>query len=231
MEQLLLGSGHTFLEKEVKFEMKVNLFINNDLHEPFFIEFFLYFKDIQFIFQKMANLKLCKKQNNLFLCTNNLSIKNFNKMLKQIQGSQLNSFCFLLPLYLNKYCARLNYKTIGYPINILYLENALLDSFAKSRCLFNNLELKFDNYLVHIKNKKQVRLTEIESKIVKFLFENIQVTKRMINKDVLNLMPAVESKSLESHLYRLRKKLLTVDDQTQIIPTEKQNLKIINLRS
>ena len=83
-----------------------------------------------------------------------------------------------------------------------------------------------DNNLVHIKNKKNIFLTEIESKILKLLFTKDFVLKKFINIQVLRQHPNVESKSLESHLYRIRKKILTLDSQIQIIPHDSKSIKI-----
>ena len=61
--------------------------------------------------------------------------------------------------------------------------------------------------MINISNNKQVYLTEIESKIIKLLFNNGHVLKKTINSNVLSQQPGVESQSLETHLYRLRKKM------------------------
>ena len=83
-----------------------------------------------------------------------------------------------------------------------------------------------DNNLLHIKNNKLIYLTEIEAKIIKLLYSNNYVLKNVINIKVLNQHPNVESKSLESHLYRLRKKITVLDDQIKILPHDKKSIKI-----
>ena len=91
----------------------------------------------------------------------------------------------------------------------------------------NNLELKFDNTLYNSKNKKKAHLTEIESQIIKLLFEKKIVDKKTLNEKVLHYSAPIDSKSLDSHLYRLRKKLYQVDMKIKIIATDNQRLKII----
>ena len=90
-----------------------------------------------------------------------------------------------------------------------------------------NLELINGGTLFNNDNKKHVYLTEIESQFILLLFENNIVDKEALNKDVLNQSPLVDSKSLESHLYRLRKKLIKVDSKKKIVLIENQGLKII----
>jgi DNA-binding response OmpR family regulator len=59
------------------------------------------------------------------------------------------------------------------------------------------------------------------------LFQNEIVHKATINQNVLNQSPLIDSKSLDSHLYRLRKKLFIVDSTKKILLTENQVVKII----
>ena len=70
-------------------------------------------------------------------------------------------------------------------------------------------------------------MTEIESKIIKFLFKNIKVPKHILNFEVLNQKKELESKSLETHLSRLRKKILQLDKSIKIISNKKKEIQII----
>ena len=107
------------------------------------------------------------------------------------------------------------------------MKKKILEIFKVKRYLFNNLELKFDNILYNSKNKKQAHLTEIESQIIKLLFERKVVDKETLNDEVLHYSELIDSKSLDSHLYRLRKKLYQVETKIKIIATDNQSLKII----
>ena len=86
-----------------------------------------------------------------------------------------------------------------------------------------------NNFLINNLNNKQIYLTEIESKIIKLLFTNGHVLKQTINLDVLSQHPGVESKSLESHLYRLRKKMLNLKEENKLLLMEKKVLKLNKL--
>ena len=91
--------------------------------------------------------------------------------------------------------------------------------------MYKNFSLKNNNFLINNLNNNEVYLTEIESKIIKLLFSNSFVLKRTINSDVLSQQSGVESKSLESHLYRLRKKMLNLGGG-QIIADGAKSIKI-----
>ena len=206
--------------------MKINLFVNNDLDLTNLEAFFLSLKNINFSFQKMNNLDFNTHQKNFLVCTKGLSKNNYEIISQQLQNHNLSQCCIFLPLNLNKYFESLEIKKIYYPINILNFERSLINLFDNEKFYFKNLELQHDNNLLHINNKKYIHLTEIESKIIKLLFKYKIVFKETINSQILNQSPDIESKSLDSHLYRLRKKLLFVDDQIQIIPFDNKSIKI-----
>ena len=56
---------------------------------------------------------------------------------------------------------------------------------------------------------------------------NKLVKKDQIKTEVLKLRTTVESKSLETHLYRLRKKLSTLSPNVSIRSDDKNNLVVV----
>jgi len=94
--------------------------------------------------------------------------------------------------------------------------------FIKFGCfILTNKNLLFEN------NNRHIYLTEPEAHIIKLLFLNKLVKKNQIKTEVLKLSAAVESKSLETHLYRLRKKLSTLSPNISIRSDDKKNLVIV----
>ena len=65
-------------------------------------------------------------------------------------------------------------------------------------------------------NKKNIILTETESNILKYLFLNNSAKRELIRLEILNIQPGVESKSLESHFSRIRKKLAEIGSVVEI---------------
>ena len=114
--------------------------------------------------------------------------------------------------------------SINYPIKIDMFEDQLINFFSKNEYSYKNFSLKNNNFLINTLNNNKVYLTEIESKIIKLLFTNNQVLKKTINSDVLSQQSNVESKSLESHIYRLRKKILNLGEG-QIIADGDKSIK------
>ena len=67
-------------------------------------------------------------------------------------------------------------------------------------------------------SKSNVLLTLIETNILVLLINSQKpVSKEEINSRVLGYSKNVNSHSLDSHIYRLRKKLAKVSSQTEII--------------
>ena len=207
--------------------MKIYLFVIDDLYDSKIIDFFAQFKKLKFIFKEFSNIRLLYDQRKLVMLNENTSLTDFNKTFKKNTSFFSINTCFLLPK--NYFKASLNIKPniIHYPITLFDFEKNLLTAFRHQKILFKNLELRNDSILFNKNNNQYTHLTEIESKIVLLLFNNEKVDKKTLNMKVLNQSPLIESKSLESHLYRLRKKLIGVDSKKKIVLINKQSLKII----
>ena len=60
-------------------------------------------------------------------------------------------------------------------------------------------------------------LTSAEKKILILLFEKKEIEKFFLLENVLKLRKDIETKTIESHLTRIRKKLLSISSQIDII--------------
>ena len=101
--------------------------------------------------------------------------------------------------------------------------------------LENNIENFFNNNFYEIKdivirnqsifnskNKKMQPLTEIESKILKYLITNKLCTKEYIKENILNIKSSIETNSVDTHLTRIRKKFDIIN--TELIIKSKNNI-------
>ena len=70
-------------------------------------------------------------------------------------------------------------------------------------------------------------MTEIESKILRLLFDNNEISKVKMSFLALGQNKEVESKSLESHLSRLRKKISSINNDVRIISDKGKIVKIL----
>ena len=205
--------------------MKVNLFtFDNSSHDDL-ISFFMSIKKIEFVFKNILLLNNFKNENNLILVSPRINFKKLITLINQFKGFNLSSSCYLIPNIFKEEKKCCDVPSINYPIKINTFEHRLINFFLKKGYVYKNYNLINNNFLINNLNNKQIYLTEIESKIIKLLFTNNYVLKQTINSDVLNQRSGVESKSLESHLYRLRKKILDLG-VGQIIADGEKSIKI-----
>ena len=74
--------------------------------------------------------------------------------------------------------------------------------------------------IINSKDKKEAYLTPPEKEILILLFERKKIEKDFLLENVLNLRKDTKTKTLESHLTRIRKKLTSINSQLEIILKE-----------
>ena len=206
--------------------MHICLFITDNDLDSHIVKFCIMQKKFKFEFYNFSKIKNFKDQNKLFIIRDYFSNTDLNNFLKKYSSFISKNSSLLLPTKFAKYDYK-SYNLIYYPLNIQNFENSLIKFFQPTNSFFENLVLKNNNILYNKINKKHTHLTEIESKIILLLFKKTNVQKSTLNTKVLNQSPLIDSKSLESHLYRLRKKLLKVDETKKIIYDSKTGISII----
>jgi len=207
--------------------MKVGLFFNDEISNNYLIDFFKQSKKINYDYKNLSNANLSSSNKNIIVLKANCTFLKFSKKLENKSFYFSNNTILFLPKKHNKTFIKFTPNIINYPIKYVDFENLSLRFFRSKKIIFKNLQLKNGSNLCNTKNNKQTHLTEIESKIILELFANASVAKKFLTKKVLNQSPLIDSKSLESHIYRLRKKLFEVDSIKKIVLVGNDNLKII----
>ena len=226
MERHLLELAPTFLALENK-TMNINLFVNDDSGALTIINFCKQSKKINFISQEFNKFSLFNNEKNLIILNEDLSLNGFTKQMKKDFITDSLNLCVFLKTNSKMNNFFVNAKKINYPIKFTDFENQILKAFEVIKYLFNNLELRLNSILCNLNNNKKTHLTEIESGIIKFLFTKKIVDKKTLSLNVLKHSSLIDSKSLDSHLYRLRKKLYLIDKNTKIVSTNNKKIKII----
>ena len=114
---------------------------------------------------------------------------------------------------------------IFYPIRPSSLEKKYL-SLKKIYFSYQDILLGKNNQLINISNNKEIYMTETENSIMKLLIENGTVKKDTIKKNILNLNIEIDTKSLDSHLSRIRKKIKKVGLLVEIISIDSFEIKL-----
>ena len=204
--------------------MKIDVAITNENPQSEIFKFISVINKFNVFFTQIENID--NKTNKLTIIITNKKdeekqIKNLNKLL----AHKCANFIFLIPSSLKSISNTINNKIIYFPINIIDFEKEVFKHANKMSIKFGCFSLTNQNLLFE-NNNRHIYLTEPEAHIIKLLFLNKSVKKDQIKTEVLKLSTAVESKSLETHLYRLRKKLSALSPKISIRSDDKNNLVI-----
>lgn len=207
--------------------MRIDLAITNDNQKSEICRFISAIKKFNIFFKQIGDID--DKTNELtIIIVHNEEKKKQIKNLKKLLAHEYANFIFLVSSSLKSISNKTNNKLIYFPINIIDFEKEVSKYANNMSIRFGCFSLSNKNLLFE-NNKRYVYLTEPEAHIIKLLFLNKLVKKDQIKTEVLKLSTAVESKSLETHLYRLRKKLSTLSPNIIIGSDDKNNLVIAEI--
>ena len=146
-----------------------------------------------------------------------LIIKNNSKVLFG-EDFFIRNNVLILSLRMKK-----NIKEIGFPytstlygpINISNLSNRIKIHFSNK--VFNFLDIKlYGEKMVNYKNGQSCFLTVLEKKILMVLVDKKKITKEYFLENILEINKGAETRTAESHLTRIRKKLHNINSDIQI---------------
>ena len=199
-----------FAENKIIFsnlENKIDKFYDSDLN-------FFYLKEIK-------GFKFKKNQLNIFFIPPNLNSTNCKNINKFLKSSKLGNLIICVDKTNNKYFAEHN---ILFHLPISFSELMKKVNFLKlsSNILFKNLQLnRLSRELININNKNAIVLTQIESNILSVLMRSEKkVSRELLNSNALGYSKNIDSHSLDSHIYRIRKKLLRISKANLINATD-----------
>ena len=110
----------------------------------------------------------------------------------------------------------LNVKLFSGHNNINKLRDEITTFFVSKIFIYKDIKI-FEEKLINTRVKKEVFLTTSEKDILILLFERKKIEKKFLLESVLNLRKDTETKTIESHLTRIRKKLIKINSQIEII--------------
>ena len=202
--------------------MRIDVAITNDNQESEICRFISVINKFNIFFKQIENID--NKTNELtIIIANKKDDEKQIKNLKKLLTHECANFIFLIPSSLKSISDTTNNKIIYFPIHIIDFEKEVSKHANNMSIKFGCFSLTNQNLLFE-NNNHHIYLTEPEAYIIKLLFLNKFVNKNQIKTEVLKLSSTVESKSLETHLYRLRKKLLTLSPNISFRSDDKNNL-------
>ena len=118
------------------------------------------------------------------------------------------------------------------PINILKLVEKINTEFLKIQ-FYNQSEIKLSNYILDLNSREliwkniKIRLTEKETNTIIYLSKSQRsVTVAELQKKVWSYKSDIETHTVETHIYRLRKKILKAFNDDQFIISENNGYQI-----
>ena len=206
--------------------MDVNFFYNTPENNNSLTKFLLNCKSIKFKYYNNQDLTKFKNENNLLIISKKTKFNDFNILYKRTSILDSGNLIYLLPINFSNEQIKKKENKIFYPKNFLQFINQLKTFFSQKINLNKDIFLSNDNLLTNSKTNKKIYLTEIESKLVNLLTKNDYVNKDQINRIVLGHKTHIDSKSLDTHLYRLRNKIVAISDDIRIEYDDKKNIKL-----
>ncbi len=201
--------------------MKINFSINDTTNKDkliFFLE-----KNCNFNFIEIEKTHEFNDLK-LIILKKNISDNMLSKILKN--PNNLNSQIFAHKSLQDKIPS--SYNVIFYPTNISTFKKMTL-KYHETNISYKDIYLSQDSFLINSSNQKKVYVTEKEFEIIKLFFKKKIIKKDYIQEQILNLQKIVDTKSLDSHLTRIRNKFLAIDSGLNISSIKDDNLEIKKL--
>jgi hypothetical protein len=110
----------------------------------------------------------------------------------------------------------INTKIFSGHNNIGKLRDEITTFFVSKTLIYKDIKI-LQEKIINTKVDKEVSLTLPEKDILILLFERKQIDKNFLLESVLKLKKDTETKTIESHLTRIRKKLISINSQVEII--------------
>ena len=208
------------MEKENSF---MKLAFSNDNKENKIITFLQDY--LSFTFCTLKEIFLVEDDKIVFI-DNKAGEKFYLNIINNLKNHGNFKTILLIPTKLNNVNVEKNIITIFYPINIRLFEEKIQNLLKNKPLSFNHLTIINDNFLLNNVNGQKIFLTEIELKILKLFFSKITLEKNLLKSKILKLQNNIETKSLESHFSRIRKKISKIDGDIEIMSISNQNVTI-----
>ena len=162
---------------------------------------------------KKFDLKELKNKN----CTNKniLVFLNDDKNINDLKQISLNNFviCFVNKKNIEE---TFNKATImSSPVTLSKLKE-FADKIYKSNSKEYSDVVIADKKLTNKKNKKYTYFTDLENEIFSELLEKKELDKKYLKENILNIKNNIDTRSIESHFSRIRKKLSFIESSIKI---------------
>ena len=146
----------------------------------------------------------------------NIIILNSEKDAELINLKVLNNnYLILSNEKLNKLDLNKNTKNIRCPTSIDHIKNIIENFVHNLKTNFHDISIDNEK-LTNLNNNSFCYLTKVEYEILFFLIREKEISKNIIKENILNIKSNVETNSLDSHLTRIRRKMIKIKTSVKI---------------
>ena len=212
-------------------EIKLNLILKEQISKSGLFEVYAENKEKQ-VLELLKKIKF-----SVFIL--NLNDLNQNLFYVLQNYNTINKTSFILGYYNEDYShLSINdkeIKTIKKPFKMVFLlkelQNLIKSNVSEKEDIFlmNHLKfIPFERLLHNLKNNNKQHLTEKENQLLLYLYikKNVEITKNDLLTKVWGLSESVNTHTLETHVYRLRKKIFATFDDNDFINSTKNGYQI-----
>ena len=184
-------------------------------------------------FDNNCNITLFKKkqidqilnQNKIdLLLVNYLDVYNNLKFLREVEQKKTKNIIIIFNNLDNRHENKnlINFKFVVKPFtlkNLFSIISEFFSDFALKETIINlTPDLIFKpnkKFITNEKTKDFIYLTEKETKLLKFLFENKNkvILKKKLLHNVWDFNEGINTHTLETHIYRLKKKIYKIENE------------------
>ena len=172
------------------------------------------------LIKDFKSLKQSNFQKSILICeiTSENELQNILSLLKKNQNS--SNFIFIMNKKIKSPTENFNFKTLNQPLmfnDLLRYIKTLEKTFSKEHLnvrFGNKLYDRHNSKLINDTNGDSIKLTDLENKLINFILnKNDGCSKNEILRNVWEHAVELETHTMESLIYRLRKKI--EDDPNQ----------------
>ena len=158
-------------------------------------------------------------QFNVFFIPPDYKASECNYIIKYIKKINTSQLILCIDKSLAKIFSNWDDNLLFLPISFDDLQKKVNFLKLSSKICFKNLQLnRLNNTLSNIEKKSKINLTQIEVNIIGILMKaKKNVSRSTLNSKALGYAKQVNSHSLDSHMYRLRKKLILISKTNEIL--------------
>lgn len=185
----------------------LNIFSNDTIKH--FIDTLL--NEYKLVFMKLDSIEESKQTSQA-----NIILINNNKDANLVNFDNLDNNSLIITSLKNLHFDKSkNFELLSTPVSINHIKKTI-ENFLQ------NLKLRFHDLLIdneklkNLSNNSFCYLTKVELEILSCLIKEKETSKKFIKENILNIKSNIETNSLESHLTRIRKKMLKVKTSVKI---------------